>query len=113
MGWMRNRECQNLRDGSRIAYLREYHTSAVRFHGHQQIEPRPRDVMVLQRRNDERKVRYILQVLLFVALVANANRHFRYLDVDEQLILLCALFHLLHIVFLDLDVELGIFGFGF
>lgn len=63
----------------------------VALSGQQQVEPGPRDVVVLQRGQHEGQVAHVLQVLLLAALVRHAHWHLRDLYIDEQLVLLGSL----------------------
>ena len=69
-------------------YLGEEDSFGVVLHGEEEVEPRPGDVVVLQRGHDQRELVDVLDVLLFAALVRHFHRHFRDFDVNEQLVLL-------------------------
>lgn len=67
--------------------------SGVTLGRQQQVQPRPRHVVVLQRGQHQRQVAHVLQVLLLAALVRHPHRHFGDLDVDEQLVLFRSLLY--------------------
>lgn len=70
-----------------LGHLGQDDSSTVALHSKKKIEPSPSDVMVFQRRNDKTEVANVLNVLLFVAFVAQSDGNFWYFNVDEQLVL--------------------------